>query len=323
MKISLIVPPAADDVNAVLYELAAAARAIAPSADIEFVTLVQDEAGARETAKRAGVGAAATFAPPLDAATAAVSDNIISACAAACHAADVVIMPHECGGGELGPRLACRLGAAFIGNCIGVAHAGDAVHYERATCGGRAREVLTPTLPKTVVTIAPKRFIAASAPASEVKHRAVDTAALAFRVPDYAGRESAEGDSSLQLTQAKVVVSGGRGLGTAAGFDILRELAEVIGGSIGASRAAVDAGWVPHSLQVGQTGKVITPDLYIAVGISGAPQHVAGIAGAKLVVAINSDEQAPIFNYAHIGVVGEYQPVIAELIAALRGSSRS
>src|SRR6185369_4754598 len=134
-------------------------------------------------------------------------------------------------------------------------------------------------------------------------------------------RESAAGNTARRLTQSSIVVSGGRGLGTADGFNIVNELAETLGAAVGASRAAVDAGWAPHSIQVGQTGKVIAPDVYIAIGISGAPQHVAGIAGAKLVIAINSDEQAPIFQWAHLGIVDDYRTVVAELINALRNGS--
>lgn len=319
MNIALIAPPTADDLDAVLCELASAAARITSSAsDVEFISLRQDQKTARACAAKAGIGHVATLTRPFDLDAASVSENVIAASAAACAAADVIILPSENGGDELGPRLACRLGAAFVGNCVALERVGERIQYERPICGSRALEAVTPTRPKVVVTIAPKRFAATGTALAAVEHRAVDVGSIPLSRPDYAGRERAGSDSSLQLTRSKVVISGGRGLGSAAGFDLLRNLAEEIGGTIGASRAAVDAGWVPHSIQVGQTGKVIAPDIYFAVGISGAPQHVAGIAGAKFVVAINSDEQAPIFNWAHVGIVGDYRPIVEELITALR-----
>ncbi|HIF09481.1 MAG TPA: electron transfer flavoprotein subunit alpha/FixB family protein [Sneathiellales bacterium] len=125
-------------------------------------------------------------------------------------------------------------------------------------------------------------------------------------------------EQGVRLDEAEIVISGGRGLGGPDGFKILEELADALGGAVGASRPACDLGWYPQAHQVGISGKTVAPDLYIAVGISGAGQHMAGCAGAKVLVAINKDPDASIFSYAHIGIASEYQEILPEILELIR-----
>jgi electron transfer flavoprotein alpha subunit len=260
------------------------------------------------------VGHPALTAGQTDAVLAAVWDVIRRA------GPDLVLVAADTVGRELAPRLAYRLRAVLMTECVSLGADGGAIIATRQVYGGRAIATLAASSRPVVISVKPRALEAASADgggAVEEVVAAIDEEALPTRVREVV-REQAE----LGLDDARVVVGGGRGLGGPEGFKVIAALAEALGGAVGASRPPADAGWVPITWQIGQTGKTIRPALYIAVGISGATQHVAGVSGARTIVAINRDPEAPIFALAHLGIVGDYReivPLLTARIAALKG----
>ena len=190
----------------------------------------------------------------------------------------------------------------------------------RSVFGGRALETLASSTPLTIVCIKPKAF-AATQDAPLVQQLHVQDFTLPEQVSTVTclERVTTQQAGAVQLEDASIIVSGGRGVGGVEGFAQLEKLARTLSGALGASRAAVDMGWIPATHQVGQTGKTVAPEVYIAVGISGAMHHLAGISAAKRVVAINTDDQAPIFGVADVGIVGDggvLVQVLAEAFSA-------
>ena len=224
-------------------------------------------------------------------------------------------------GRELGPRLAHRLKAGFVAEFsdFDVDAASGELQFTRQTYGGKAMAVVQP---KAFPVVATAKLRTMEPPTKEEGRTgeeirievALEPSQLKTRVLEKVQEEV----TGVKLEDAKIVVSGGRGLRGPEGFKVLEQLAQVLKGAVGASRAATDAGWVPPSWQVGQTGKSVSPDLYLAFGISGATQHVAGISGAKNIVAINTDPEAPIYKVAQLGVVGDWKAVATKLIESCK-----
>lgn len=222
-------------------------------------------------------------------------------------------------GRDVAGRLSVALDAPVITNVIDLEVDGDHLVGTEPVFGGTT-DVKTrfDTGAAQIALVRPKSFTAeetGGAPANVVTLPVPDVgAAGAAQIVDRFV-EVSEGPS---LDEAAVVVSGGRGLGDVEKYAMVEELAKLLSGAAGASRAIVDAGWVPYSYQVGQTGKVVKPDVYIAVGISGATQHLVGMKGSKNIIAINKDEEAPIFGIADLGIVGDVHKVVPKLIEALK-----
>ncbi|MEO0459699.1 MAG: electron transfer flavoprotein subunit alpha/FixB family protein [Myxococcota bacterium] len=210
------------------------------------------------------------------------------------------------------PRLAVRLDAGMASDVMSIESANT---FTRPMWAGNAIATVELTTDVKVVTVRATEFDAPSAGAEAT----VSPLAVELEAPRATFVELKEIASERpDATVADVVVSGGRGIKGPEGFKLIEELADTLGGGVGASRAICDAGWVPNDLQVGQTGKVVAPNLYIAAGISGAIQHLAGMKGSKVIVAINKDPEAPIFQVADYGIVGDLFQVIPELVSSLK-----
>ncbi|GAB4340853.1 MAG: electron transfer flavoprotein subunit alpha/FixB family protein [Candidatus Abyssubacteria bacterium] len=232
-----------------------------------------------------------------------------------------VLAPHNALWQDLLPRLAARLKTQVVTDCVSVAwecHSRSLL-MTKPVYGGNALAVFRCDSHPRMATVrrgsGPKPESALGRTGELIRREVIpDSTAPRTKVIERIKEETGGG----KLDCAPVVVAGGRGIGRAEGFNLLRELAELLGGAVGASRPACDMGWIPYSCQVGLTGKIVAPNLYFAIAISGAMQHLTGMSESKLVVAINRDASAPIFKYADYGIVGDYREALPSLIETLK-----
>jgi len=232
--------------------------------------------------------------------------------------ADMLFLPASQMGKDIAPRVAVKLGAGLAADCIALDFVDGGIVATRPAYAGKALIDVRITTPVKIFTLRPNVFTAAPVKGEAVLEKiavAVDQKEFGCRV-----QSVTVGAGRPDVTEADIIVSGGRGLKGPEHFHLIEELADVLGAGVGASRAVVDAGWRPHDEQVGQTGKTVSPTLYVACGISGAVQHLAGMSSSKFIVAINKDKDAPIFQIADYGVVGDVFDILPELTVQLKGA---
>lgn len=250
------------------------------------------------------------------------NDGYTAAAVAVAKQADpaIILLGQTNTGRDLAPSLAYQLGTAAVMDTIALEMKDGKLHGTRPAYGGNARAVNGFAAVPAVATVRPKsQDPAEGGSAGAVEKVAFDASSIRAKVTN---RQAATSEG-VRLEDAEVVISGGRGVGGPEGFQPIEELAKVLGGAVGASRAVADLGWRPVSEQVGLTGKVVSPTLYIAVGISGASQHMAGCSGSKNIVAINKDGDANIFKTSRFGIVGDFKQVMPALIEAIKKEKSS
>jgi electron transfer flavoprotein alpha subunit len=303
----------------VTYEALSEGKRIAESMGTELVALVLGSNIENAAGELGKYGAEKILVADHEALAEYLTDQYTKVVADAVANEDpaIVILGASTQGKDLSARLSARLGAPLATECVAVRVEDGNIIATRPMYGGKiVAEVALNGKPQ-IVAIRPNAMsIAETQGAGNVDKLAVDPVDSAFQFV-----EKKLETGKVELTEADIVVSGGRGMG-GSDYAVLEKLADLLGGAVGASRSAVDEGWRPHSDQVGQTGKVVSPNLYIACGISGAIQHLAGMSSSKVIVAINKDAEAPIFSRADYGIVGdlhEVVPLLAEEIAKIKG----
>jgi electron transfer flavoprotein alpha subunit len=302
------------------FEAVGAARTLANELNASCVALVVGS-GVEGIAGGLGVYGAARVivvdSPKLAQHSNSAYAKIIAEVAAKVQAA-FVVLPASQMGKDLAPRVAVKLNAGLASDCISLrVENGDVIATRPVFAGKTLLDVKVKTSVK-VFTLRPNVFAAAK----NDQAAAVEKMEIPLEEKDFTSTvtEMSVATGRPDVTEADIIVSGGRGLKGPENFHLVEELADVLGAGVGASRAVVDAGWRPHDEQVGQTGKTVSPTMYVACGISGAVQHLAGMSSSKYIVAINKDKDAPIFQVADYGIVGDVIEILPELTAQLKQS---
>ncbi len=237
------------------------------------------------------------------------------------HAPELVLFGMSVDDRDVAGRLSARLGRAVLSNAVDVSADGGVSVTTEILGGTTVVETTYTDDPPALVVVRPKSFTAEPAGGGVPDVVAVQAPNVGHAGEAQVLERHEDASEGPQLADATIIVSGGRGLGAAENFALLDELAGLLGAAVGATRAVVDAGWVPYAMQVGQTGKTVKPGVYIACGISGAMQHVVGMKDSGTIIAINKDQDAPIFSIADLGVVGDVHKVVPKLVEALRERS--
>jgi electron transfer flavoprotein alpha subunit len=291
--------------------------AAATGAELRWLVMGGAAEGAEEIAARFGVTALDVISDPKLAGFG--SDTVLAALAQYCAltAPKTLIFNQSARARAIAPALAGRLGVAVVMNAFAVAHSGAALDVTATAFGGDTHVVYRLPAAVNVIAVVTTSLLAEPAAQATQPQRRQVTVELAAVEERFRVMASPKTEGP-RLEDAEIIVSGGRGLGSAQNYELVKQLADQLGGMWGASRAIVDDGWVDSSRQVGLTGKITRPGLYVAVGISGASQHMAGCSAAKTLVAINKDADASIFRYARFGIVADCLEVLPELIKAAK-----
>jgi len=317
-EVLVLVDHADGDVKKVTYELLTLAARVGEPAAV-FVGSGADKA----LAGLAEHGATTVYVAELADAADYLTTPVVSALAAAVAAASpaAVLVPSSADGKEVAGRLAVRLGSGIVTDAVDVtadSTADGGIATEQSVFGGSTIVQSRVTHGTPVVTVRPNSTPPVPKQAAGTRVDLAVDLGDADRQSTITERVAQERTGRPELTEAAIVVSGGRGVGSPEGFGVVEALADSLGAAVGASRAATDAGWYPHQFQVGQTGKTVSPQLYLANGISGAIQHRAGMQTSKTIVAVNKDPEAPIFELVDFGVVGDLHVVLPQLTEEVR-----
>jgi electron transfer flavoprotein alpha subunit len=235
---------------------------------------------------------------------------------------DLVLLGATLNGRDLGARVAARLGRVYVGDVTDLRGEGNALEVHKPMYAGKVRAKLRVELP-AIISVRPGALVLKGGGTDAPQVEKIEADGSEEKLTFVKLAATATDTKRVSLSEARVIVSGGRGLKGPENWHLVEELADALGGAVGASRAVTDAGWRPNEEQVGQTGKTVTPDLYIALGISGAIQHLAGMTSSKVIVAVNKDPDADIFKIADYGVVAdvfEFVPAFTEAVKKARAS---
>ena len=300
------------------FEVVTAARQLADATGGECIAVVIGNNVASIAAELGSYGASKVLVvedPRLENYSTTAYSKVISEIAQS-QSADVVMISASALGKDVAPRVAVRLEAGLVSECTAIQFANGTITATRPVYAGKGLLDVEVKTPKKVFSVRPNVFTAAKKDGNAT----VETVSVELTEKDFASQvfDVKQASGKKDVSEADIIISGGRGMKGPEHFKMLEDLAEVLGGAVGASRAVVDAGWRPHDEQVGQTGKTVSPSLYIAVGISGAVQHLAGMSSSKYIVAINKDKDAPIFSIADYGIVGDAFEVIPAVSAELK-----